>query len=375
MKRRLNLTKKIHVLHVVTALSWRGGEQQAAYLIGELEKENIEQTVLCSSGSEMEKYCQKHSINNVSFPKRSSFSLSFSKALSRLCKKLEIDLCHLHDAHAHTFAIIAASFFGNQTPLILSRRVDFPIRKSWASNYKYNHPAIKRILCVSEKIKEITSKGIAQKEKLVTVYSGIDLSKFKKTGKLRDELKLDEGIQLIGNTSALADHKDYFTFVDVAETVLEQKPNCIFPIFGTGPLEEEIKQYIQQKELDHKILLMGFRSDIPEVLGDLDVFLMTSKTEGLGTSVIDSFAAGVPVVSTNAGGIPELLEDCITGILCEVKDVNCLSEGVLYLINNKEKISIIAQRAKEKAKRFSKEETAKKTLSIYLDVLKVKVWD
>src|SRR5690606_38089208 len=162
------------------------------------------------------------------------------------------------------FAMIAATFFGNPTPLILSRRVDFPIKKNWASNFKYNHPAIKRIICVSEKIKEITATGISQKEKLLTVHSGIDLNKFKKSDKLRKELKIGSETKLIGNTSALADHKDYFTFVDVAEKISNDNPDYLFLIFGKGPLEKEIQDYIQSKRLEKTILLMGFRKDIPE---------------------------------------------------------------------------------------------------------------
>lgn len=365
----------MNLLHVSTALSWRGGEQQVAYLIGELEKKEINQTVLCSIGSEMETYCQQNSINYFSCKKSSSISLSYSKTLKKLCKKLEIDLCHLHDAHAHTFAIIAASFFGNNTPLILSRRVDFPIKKSWASNFKYNHPAIKKIICVSDKIKEITAKGISQKEKLVTVHSGIDLSKFHNSGLLQKELGIDHNIKLIGNTSALADHKDYFTFVDVAEAVLKEKPDCLFPIFGVGPLEKEVREYIAAKNLSEKVLLMGFRTNIPSILGDLNIFLMTSKTEGLGTSVIDSFAAGVPVVSTNAGGIPELVENNVTGLLCEVKDVKCLSGAVIMLLDRNNLRLGLAKKAKSKASNFSKESTAQKTMLVYQDVLQIKAWD
>ena len=375
MKSRLKINKQIHVLHIVTALSWRGGEQQVAYLLEELEKQAVLQTVLCSKGSEMENYCKLKGINFISRRKGSSINLLYAKSIYSICKKMSIDLCHMHDAHAHTYAILAATFFKNPTPLILSRRVDFPIKKSWFSLFKYNHPAVEKILCVSEKIKQITSDGIKDLSKLEKVYSGIDITKFSQTGKLIKELKLTENTVLVGNTSALADHKDYFTFINVAESVVKVNTNFLFLIFGKGPLEKEIKEYVKLKKLDSQVLFMGFRNDIHQILADLDVFLITSKTEGLGTSVLDAFAAGVPVVATAAGGIPELVKNEKTGMICGVKDIECLSKSLLEVVANKELSKNITENAKEVVKNFSKKATAEKTLNFYKKVLKIKNWN
>lgn len=362
-----NMTTKKKVLHVSTALSWRGGEQQLAYLLDEL-KENVEQFVLCVKGSAMETYCQKKGFNYYSAKKRSSFDLLFAKTLKKLCRNLEIDLCHLHDAHAHTFAIIAA-YLGNKTPLVLSRRVDFPITNNLSSRMKYNHPSIVKILCVSEKIKEITAVDIQDKSKLAVVYSGIDLGKFaQRKGKLRKEVNLSVNTTIIGNTSALADHKDYFTFLDVAEKVIAQKDNVHFVIFGSGPLEAEIKSYAQEKALNNKLTFLGHRTDIPEVLAELDIFLITSKTEGLGTSILDAFACEVPVVATAVGGIPELLENEKSGLLCPVKDVDCLSKNVIRLIHDKALAQSLRKGASDKVKLFSKQQTAKDTLKHYREI-------
>lgn len=362
-----NMTAKKKVLHVSTALSWRGGEQQLTYLLDELRDE-IEQFVLCAKGSEMEAFCQKNSFNYYAVKKVSSFDFSFAKTLKNICNNLSIDLCHLHDAHAHTFAILAA-FMGNKCPLVLSRRVDFPIKNSFFSRLKYNHPAIFKILCVSKKIKEITASDIKDKSKLSVVYSGIDLNKFsKRNGKLRKELNISNDIRLIGNTSALADHKDYFTFLDVAESIIKSERNVHFVIFGNGPLEEKIKAYAKSKKLNEQLTFLGYRTDVPQLLADLDLFLITSKTEGLGTSIIDAFACRVPVVATAAGGIPELVEDQKTGLLCPVKDVDCLSANVSKLLNDASLSQQIIKGASEKVKQFSKEHTAKETLKHYQDI-------
>ena len=363
--KKFKVNSKLKVLHVSTALSWRGGEQQLAYLVDEL-KDEVSSFVLCSRGSEMEKFCIKNGFDYYSCKKNSSLDIGFALNLKRLCKKLEIDLCHLHDAHAHTFAILAAAIFKNKTPLILSRRVDFPIKNNWFSHYKYNHKAITKILCVSDTIKKITAPGIRDKGKLSTVYSGIDLDKFKtRTNKLRKEYQIEVDTILIGNTSAIADHKDYFTFVDVAEKLSKQKNNIQFLIIGDGPMRDQIENYVNSKGLKEQIRFTGFRNDIPEVIADLDIFLITSKTEGLGTSILDAFAAKVPVVGTAAGGIPELIKNNVSGKLCSVKDVDCLAESILELCNNPEKRIELVKNANIKVQSFSKSATAQNTLKHY----------
>lgn len=358
---------KLKILQVVTALSWRGGEQQVAYLIQEL-KEQVDNIVLCSEGSEMESFCIKNNIQHSIQKKKGGFDVSYANKLKQLCKSEEISCVHLHDAHAHTYAILAA-VLGNKAPLILSRRVDFPIKNNFFSSLKYNHTAIKRILCVSNAIKQITAQGIKDSSKLFTVYSGIDLTKFElRTGRFKKELKLDDTTFLIGNTSALADHKDYFTFLDVAERVAAENDKCHFVVMGDGLMKTEIHQYAKRKKLNGRITFTGFRNDIPKILADLDLFLITSKTEGLGTSILDAFACRVPVVGTDGGGISELIEHEKTGLLCEVKNVEQICSAVEKMMVETDLRNELINNASKKVQSFSKQETAKQTLDHYLAV-------
>mgnify|MGYP006085758763 CR=1 FL=1 len=363
---------KAKVLQVVTALSWRGGEQQAAYLIEELKQE-VNTFVLCSAGSKMETFCIENGITHFTQSKKGSIDFSYAKRIKQICVEHQVELIHVNDAHAHTFSILAASIFGNTTPIILSRRVDFPIKNNLFSHFKYNHKQIKKILCVSDTIKQITATGIKDNSKLATVYSGIDLDKFKPSaGLLRKELAIGDDVFLIGNTSALADHKDYFTFIDVAEKVIEKHENYHFVVMGDGPMKDEIQKYAQSKRLKNQFTFTGFRTDISEVLADLDLFLITSKTEGLGTSILDAFACNVPVVGTAGGGIKELVEHEKTGLLCEVKNVEQITKAVERMITEPKLREGCIAASKQKVLLFSKKQTARNTLKYYLEVLPLK---
>ena len=278
---------------------------------------------------------------------------------------------HIHDAHAHTLAILSAVFFNNKINIVLSRRVDFPVKKNWMSRFKYNHKLVKKIVCVSDEIKRITAVSIQDKRKLCTVYSGVDLTKFSTTKGtvLRKEFGIADDVKIIGNTSAIADHKDYFTFVDAAKQILNSNNGVVFLIIGDGPDKEKIQAYVKKQQLDKKILFTGFRQDVPAILPELAVFLMTSKTEGLGTSLLDAMACGVPIVTTDAGGIPEIVIAQENGLLCSVGNAEQLAGNTINILENEALRTQLIEGGLKKVQQFSKEVTAEKTFEVYKEVV------
>ncbi|MFT5765243.1 MAG: glycosyltransferase involved in cell wall biosynthesis [Saprospiraceae bacterium] len=362
------------VLHFSSAKTWRGGEQQIAYLLMELRKLNIEQYVLCVANSSMEAFCIKEKFQFTRYKKRASIDPVPAIKLSKIVRQHHIDLVHIHDAHAHTFACISATFCGLKAPLVLSRRVDFPIRSGFLSRWKYNHPAIKAIICVSAFIKQVIEKDIRESAKIKVVHSGIDISKFhfQKNNILKTEFGIPLTSPLIANVAAIAPHKDYFTFVDTAAIILQKRPDARFLIIGgDGGEERAIRDYILQKKLSNKIQFTGFRKDIPEVLPGLDVFLFTSKEEGLGTSLLDALACKVPVVATNAGGAPEIIEHDKTGLVAEVKNSAQLAEHVLTVLDDEVLRNRLVGNGLEKLGLFTTEMTAGKTLGVYQTIIQM----
>ena len=360
------------VLHISTPMSWRGGEQQLANLIDELARKNISQWVLCSSHSAMSAYCKKNKINSITQRKPSSFSFMAAFRIAKLCKNLEIDLMHVHDSHAHSLAVLANVLFHGKTSIILSGKVDYPIRNNWYSHFKFNHHSIKAIISVSKKISEIIAPDIKNKKIISTVYDGIDFLrfKFKNEGLLRKEFGISSDELIIGNVAALAPHKDYFTFVDTAEIILKKKIKAKFLIIGSGPDKNKIENYISSKKLQTQVLLMGFRNNIPQLLPEFDIFLFSSKTEGLGSSILDAYTCEVPVVATSAGGVPEIVIDHKTGLVSPPQNALLLAENILKLMENEALRNQLKKNAKEFVLNFSKERNAEQIFAIYTEVIK-----
>ena len=123
-----------------------------------------------------------------------------------------------------------------------------------------------------------------------------------------------------------------------------------------------------QKKLNKHIIFAGFRTDIHEILPEFDIFLITSETEGLGTSIIDAFACKVPVVATRAWLIPEILQHEKSGLLAEEKDAKELANQVERILNGSFNKSKIIAEQQQVLKKFSKSVTAEKTLREYLSI-------
>lgn len=361
----------MHILHLSSAKSWRGGEQQIAYLVEELQKKQVQQTVACVDNTPLHSWCQEKGISHFTYQKRASIDPFLARNIQQFTHQNEVTHLHAHDSHAHTFAFLAAYLWRMKTPILISRRVDFPVKQNFFSHLKYNHSSIRKIVCVSAYIQKVMENAIKDHLKLVVIHSGVDLGKFenKLIHSLREEYSISSNTKIIANVAALADHKDYPTFVRTAELLLKNRNDLhFFIIGGDAGSELEIRSLIDEKKLNQHITLTGYREDVAAILPEIDVFLFTSKEEGLGTSVLDAFACEVPVVATAAGGVPEMILHEKTGYLASIGTVEDLAFGVNKMLDQEEYRQQIVQQAKKQLMKFTSHKMASATLSLYRTV-------
>lgn len=365
----------MRVLHLSSENGWRGGEQQIAYLLDGLTARGVESIVVARKDSDFEKYCRSKGIPVYGFPFSSSIDIRTANAIKKVCIEKNIELVHMHSSKSHSLGVLSA-VMGNRAAFVLSRRVDFVPSESWFTKWKYNHPSIEKIICVSHKINSIMQDYIDKPEKSITIHSGIDVNKFKPyrgSSKLRKELNLPERKFIIGNTSALEDHKDYPTFIKTIAILVTKGLPVAGVVVGSGSKENELRELADRLSLSNAITFAGYRKDIPEILPCFDFFLMTSKEEGLGTSVLDAFAARVPVIATEAGGIPEMVRHEETGLLAPIGNSEKLASNIEQLmITPKLKESLI-ENAEASLQNFSKERTAELTMEVYQQILSARI--
>ncbi|CAG5083397.1 glycosyltransferase family 4 protein [Parvicella tangerina] len=361
------------ILHLSSEKTWRGGEQQIAYLIQEQMLAGESVMVACKRDSVFEKYCMDNRIPYQALSFSNSFDMATATGIKKLHKAHHFDIIHLHSSRSHSLAILATKF-GLKANLILSRRVDFPSSGNALSNYKYNHPQIKKIICVSEKVKEIIGQTIRDKNKLCVVYDGIDLKRFEGSEKrniLHEEFGLSPETKIVANISALAGHKDYITFVNTVAAFKKKHDLPVkFFIIGEGDQRTSIEEHINATKTSGVIIMTGFRDDVPDIFPEIDVFLMTSKEEGLGSTNLDAFANRIPVVATAGGGIPEVVKHEKTGLLAPVQASEILAEHLFRMLTDNELQTKVTQNAyKVLNESFTKEVMAKKTMEWYKSVI------
>jgi len=328
------LRRLIRVLHIDSARTWRGGQQQVLYLAERLtDYHNI---VVCPPQSPLTEKAKAAGIEVLPVRMRGEWDILAVHKLRRIIKENSIKIVHVHSPHAHALGLLAGKSAGN-CKVVLSRRVDFPIRKNILSRLKYFN--IDRIIAISEGVKRaLMADGLAE-EKIDVIYSGADIVRFQnvKGDYLISELGLDKNSWRVGNVAALAWHKDHKTLIEAARIVVNEFPKATFLITGEGPLRREIEILIKKLSLDENVKLLGFRQDIPEILSLLDLFVLSSSWEGLGTSLLDALASRLPVVATNVGGIPEIIKHGLNGILVAPEDPDALAQAIIHLLKNRDK--------------------------------------
>lgn len=366
----------MRVLHLASERTWRGGEQQTAYLIEELQKLSVECHVACRKGSSFEKHCLQHQIPHITLSFSKVMPLPTAYSIKEYTNRHGIDIIHMHTSNAHTMGVLA-HLLGARAALILSRRVEFPISKNAFSQFKYNYSGIKRILCVSSKVCEVVAASIKDAEKCTVVYDGISLDRFAKHTKananfLRRHYNIATDDALVGNISAIDKDKDYYTFLETAKALKASGLKAKYFAIGSGPLEDETKAYARTLGLEQDVIFTGFINNVPEVLPELDLLLFTSLKEGLGTTILDAFACQVPVVATSTGGIPEIVESGKTGFLTPVKRPDLMAAKALSLFEDPNLRENLVQNAFQRVLMFTKEQTALKTVDVYKEVLCVR---
>jgi glycosyltransferase involved in cell wall biosynthesis len=244
--------------------------------------------------------------------------------------------------------------------------VEFRIAHHSFSRWKYGQ--VDCFIANSAAIRDrLVADGIPR-EKITIVNEGVDVDRIVKlpAANVHAELYLPTHAPIVGNVAALVPHKGQQHLIDAAAIVVKQVPDVRFVILGEGELREKLERQIKDKHLERHVFLAGFRANALELTKGFDIFVMSSVSEGMCTALVDAMAASKPAVATAAGGIPEVMQDGVTGFLTQPRDHVTMANKLVLLLKDPALRARMGDAALARAReRFTVEKMVAATSAVY----------
>jgi L-malate glycosyltransferase len=354
-------------LHIDTARTWRGGQNQVLLTVLGLRALGHRSMLVAHAAGEL-RVRAKEGLDLVPLAPMTEMDLSAAWKLSRLIKQLRPDVIHAHDPHGVAMAALALSMSTqiDKPPLVASRRVDFHIKGNALSRWKYRQ--VDCFICASAAIRDMVIADGVPSSRVFVVHEGIDLGHVEAAPpvNLHAELWLPHHAPIVGNVAALVPHKGQRHLIEAAALVLKKMPDARFVIAGEGELRESLERQIRDHHLEKHVFLVGFRPDVLSVHKAFDIFVMSSVTEGLGTSLLDAMACGKPIVATTAGGMPEVVRNGETGLLVPPRDHEAMAAAIVKLLTDEPMRRAMGAAGEARVQEhFSAERMVQDTLAVY----------
>jgi glycosyltransferase involved in cell wall biosynthesis len=326
-------------LHIDTARTWRGGQNQVLLTVNGLRAMGQRAALVAHPSGELIRRAEE-GLDLIPIAPRNEMDLSAAWRLSRVIRQLQPDVIHAHDAHGVAMAALslslgsAAARSGRQPAFVVSRRVDFHLRGNSFSRWK--HRQADCFIAASEAIRQMLVADGVPAERTVTVHEGIDVDHVLAAPavSVHEAFWLPHGAPVVGNVAALVPHKGQRHLIEAAHLVVREIPDARFVILGEGELRETLERHVHDHHLEKHVLLPGFRTDVLGCIKGFDVFAMSSVTEGLGTSLLDAMACSRPIVASRTGGIPEVVAEGATGLLVPPRDHAALADAIVRLLKD-----------------------------------------
>jgi glycosyltransferase involved in cell wall biosynthesis len=298
----------------------------------------------------------------------------------RLLRRERFDLVHTHTSKAGILGRVAARLAG--VPHIVHTphgqafngyagrglTTLFVLLERWAATFT------DRIIGLTDQeIQDNLERRIGEPEQFVNIPSGIDLERFetneREAKNVKASLGLSPSVRLIGSVGRLEPIKGHAYLLDAYAILAPRFPDLYLALVGDGELLPELRSRAENAGLTDRVLFLGWREDVPDLLHAFDIFVFPSLSEGMGRGLVEAMAAGVPVVATKAASIPEVLGEGEAGYLVEPASAASLAAGIETLLLDPELQSRLVKAGRDRAQDYSVEAMLQKIGDVYQDVL------
>jgi glycosyltransferase involved in cell wall biosynthesis len=378
--------RKIRVLHIINSLDIGGNERFLLQLLERLPRDTFSQEVCVPNRGkdatrDLEAACRKLNTPIKVLRVGGNWDVSVLPRLVYVILKGRFDVVHTHLIYSQVYGRLAATLAGTRCIVSSEQNVyDFKARLPFSWVERRLSRWTERIIACSKKVREHLIKKVGVNPlRVVVVPNGVDTDVFfpirkrtrlyRSVENVRKELGIEEGDAVIGTVGHMTRQKGYDVLIAAMPQILRKHPGAKFVFVGRGLLREKLEKQARELGVAQRICFAGIRRDVPAVLNCFDVFVLASLWEGFGTAIIEAMACGVPVVASRVGGIPEIIEDGVSGVLVAPGRGGLVAEAVIRLLDKPRKTRELARRGRTSAtERFSVEKMAQSVAKVYLQL-------
>ena len=359
--------KKIKIVHVINSLNYGGAENQIVQLLNGLNPLRFEKHLVTFRNLETaNSRALNPEIKRYIVKRRRWGDVGCIFRLYRLLKALKVDVIQAHMYQANLFAAIAGRLAG--VPVVFTTEHG---RNSWKKPIHHYmekwiiSPLVNMRVAVSRNIREVRLKsGDAPEDKITVIPNCVEI--FEKINKYETGKRLQ-----IGTVGRLVPAKDYHTLIIAFNKLIEDGLNIDLVFVGDGSERSRLESMVQDLNISNCVKFAGFQEDIPAFLDKFDIFVLSSITEGIPVAMLEAMAMGVPIVATGIGGIPEVIQDNVNGLLVECRNPEMLAGAIKQLIDDNSLREKIGRAGREKIKcSFSREAICNQYEQLYVDFLR-----
>ncbi len=360
----------MRILFVDLEREWRGGQSQALLTLRGLRERGHDAELLTARDSPLANRAAEAEIT-VHQVSRLGLRGWAAVAIRGLIAKGRFELAHLNEAHALTAAWVAGAH--RRSPLLLSRRIGFPLRKSRVSRARFR--TVERFVANSRAVAQsLIDSGIAA-ERISIVNEGVEIPQAIPAG-LRSSARKQWGVKedefLFGCVGVFVPEKGQRHLIEALAQVRASHPEARLLLAGDGRCRPELEKLTNDLGQAEAVHFAGFVDDVDQVYAALDAFLFPSEFEGLGTSLQAAMAWGLPAISTARGALAEVVDNGRTALVAE-PDGKLFAAAMLRLAGDQGlRESLGAAGKHEIEARFSSDRMVENTIRVYEDVLSKK---
>lgn len=360
--------EKLRVCFVIGQLGKGGAERQLVELVRGLDWKIFKPTVVSlSEGGYWAGTLRDMGIQVIELRRTKNHEAARLVALFKVLRRIRPRIVHTFMFSANTYGRLAAMLAG--VPVVVASERSLPVRGKDKTNVEILIDSVlsffsSAVICNSDAAAATLRKRLFFRKKAIfVVHNGIEADTYSSPGAMRRR----KG-SVIGTVGNLYPVKNHELFLRIAKALSEKmgEEDLQFVIVGGGPLMSALEEMARGLGILSQVTFTGERNDVHQVLQEMDIFVMTSRYEGLSNAIMEAMATGLPVVAGDVGGNRELVEDGMTGYLCSPTDVFGFSEKIATLLRNKVQAKTMGKRGRDRIKgQFSVAVMVKKIEAIY----------